>query len=1085
MVMGAMELRRLGLVNKPVVVVPNHMLEQFTREWLQLYPQARILAAGRDELAGERRRLFVARCATGNWDAVVMTRSAFERIPMSPHAQRAYLSREVAEIDAQLQRARDESQRLTLKQLERMKLQAQERITRKLDGVKDPGITFEQTGIDYVIADEAHAYKNLRTTSNIPTMAVDGSMRATDMHMKIEYLRARHERVATFATATPIANSMGEAYTMQRFLRPDLLTDAGISDFDVWAATFGQTVSAIEVTPEGGIQMKTRFAKFVNVPELLRIWHVSADIKTADDLQLPVPDLAARQPDGQREPQTVVVPASFELGMFITELGERAEKVRSRQVDPTEDNMLKITTEGRAAALDLRLVGRHSSEPGKIHAAADRIASLRREHADTIYPGVDGRPHPVPGALQLVFSDLGTPKPDTWSVYEQLRDELVARGVPREKIRFVHEARNDQEKGELFAACRDGQVAVLVGSTERMGVGTNVQARAIAEHDLDCPWRPADVQQRTGRIRRQGNHHTEVRVLRYVTERSFDAYLWQTVQRKAQFIAQVMRGRLDVREIEDIGQATLSYQEVKALATGNPLLLDQAQAQADVTRLQRLERAHRRNLHSLRWTITDHQARIQNRRDIIAAIDAAISRRVDTSADKFTMTVQDTTWRKRVDATGHLRTVLAAMLDDLRLPDGTTRCVGELGGFTIAAAVHRDRKGVATIGLELLDVPQSGSVLSRIDVENVSLATRLENRLSGLEKARADTLAAIAATQAETGRALAELAAPFRQHEQLQAARDRLRQINEQIEAATGPEPAPGQSGGDPPHRSQAASEPPRKVAEASASPAAVPVGGNGLRPVDPHPSPASAPPPHTAGAPDLPTIVRQRLASIPADALAHPQVRTAHAAYQRAAYAQEAAREAYRHAMHASRQVERESRDQIQQFRHGEVDELPEALREAGRVQRGAMDNYKRADADTEHAWRRLQETIAAHPTGHNGRPAASATAAVSFTRMPSADVAASPAPAGHNGNPAATARSGAPAAPHSATNADRHSATPAPAQRLLALGRGESAATPTRGCVDKQLGNNQQAPTRAPPVGRPVGRPQAGYRPAASLGR
>jgi N12 class adenine-specific DNA methylase/SAM-dependent methyltransferase len=290
MVIGAMELRRLGLASKPAVVVPNHMLEQFTREWLQLYPQARVLAAGRDELAGDRRRLFVARCATGDWDAVVMTRSAFERIPMSPAAQKAYLDREVAQIDIQLQRARADGQRLTLKQLERMKLQAEQRIAGKLDGIKDPGITFEQTGIDYLIIDEAHAYKNLRTTSNIPGMAVDGSMRATDLHMKIDYLRGRRERVATFATATPIANSMGEAYTMQRFLRPDLLTGAGITDFDVWAATFGQTISTIEVAPDGGMQMKSRFAKFVNVPELLRMWHVSADIRTAEDLQLPAPN---------------------------------------------------------------------------------------------------------------------------------------------------------------------------------------------------------------------------------------------------------------------------------------------------------------------------------------------------------------------------------------------------------------------------------------------------------------------------------------------------------------------------------------------------------------------------------------------------------------------------------------------------------------------------------------------------------------------------------------------------------------------------------------------------------------------------
>jgi len=804
MVMGAMELRRLGLVGKPAVVVPNHMLEQFTREWLQLYPRARVLAAGREDLAGERRRLFVARCATGDWDAVVMTRSAFERIPMSPAAQKAYLDREVAQIDAQLQRARADGQRLSLKQLERMKLQAEQRIARKLEGVKDPGISFEQTGIDYLIVDEAHAYKNLRTTSNIPGMAVDGSMRATDLHMKIEYLRGRRERVATFATATPIANSMGEAYTMQRFLRPDLLTGAGITDFDVWAATFGQTVAAIEVAPDGGIQIKSRFAKFVNVPELLRMWHVSADIKTAEDLQLPVPELVAREPDGKREPESVVVPASSELGAFLDELAGRAEQVRARQVDPTDDNMLKITTEGRAAALDLRLVGRHTSEPGKITAAADRIAGLWRLHAGTVYPGMDGRPHPVPGALQLVFSDLGTPKPGgQWSVYRQLREALASRGLPAQKVRFVHEARNDREKAQLFAACRNGQVAVLVGSTERMGVGTNVQARAIAEHDLDCPWRPADVQQRTGRIRRQGNHNDQVRVLRYITEGSFDAYLWQTVQRKAQFIAQVMRGRLDVREIEDIGEAALSYQEVKALATGNPLLLDQAQAQAELTRLERLERAHRRNWTSLRSTIAHHEHAVERLRTLVGDIDTAIARRIDTTGDRFTMTIGQTRWDKRAGATDHLRTVLAAMLDEL--PDRATGQVAELGGFTVAATVHRDRT-LADIGLRLVDVPGSAFTVSTTDLAKGALVTRLEKRLTGLEHDRKAALSRISATETEASRARAELEAPFRQREQLAAARARLHELDEQIKATTTPEPAAEQP--------DTAETPPREVEE-------------------------------------------------------------------------------------------------------------------------------------------------------------------------------------------------------------------------------------------------------------------------------
>jgi N12 class adenine-specific DNA methylase len=600
MTMGAMELRRLGLARKPAVIVPNHMLEQFSREFLQLYPQAKVLVTQREDLQAARRRQFVARCATGDWDAVIMSRSAFERIPMSAEAQHAYL-------DAELDRIRDFIQAskkgdgLTVKRLEGALLRAEERLKAKLDSVKDPGITFEATGIDYLFVDEAHGYKNLRTPSNIPDAAIDGSMRAADLDMKISYLRRRNgTRVVTFATATPIANSITEAWVMQHYLRPDLLQAAGISDFDSWAATFGQTVTQIEMAPEGGnsFRQKTRFAKFTNVPEMLRRWHVSADIKTGEDLKLPVPALAQRPADGQHAPETVITQPSDVQIDIMTSLGERADAIRNRQVQPEEDNMLKVCTDGRKAALDLRLLNLPMTDLGKIEAAADRISELWQAHRDDTYPAPGGQDAPIRGSLQLVFCDIGTPS-DDWNVYDELRDQLTARGLPGESIRFVHDAKSDRDKGELFAACRAGTVAVLIGSTEKMGVGTNVQFRAIALHHLDCPWRPADVAQREGRILRQGNHNPEVQILRYVTERSFDGYMWQTVERKARFIAQVMRGRLDVREIEDIGDAALSYNEVKALATGNPLLMERAEADAELTRLERAERAHHRNSEAL------------------------------------------------------------------------------------------------------------------------------------------------------------------------------------------------------------------------------------------------------------------------------------------------------------------------------------------------------------------------------------------------------------------------------------------------------------------------------------------------------
>ena len=393
MTMGAMELRRLRLASKPAIVVPNHMLEQFSREFLQLYPQAEILVTQREDLQADRRRQFTARCATGDWDAVIMSRSAFERIPMSADAQREYLSAEVDRMKDFIAASR-ESDGMSVKRLQGALLRAEERIKKKLDSAKDPGITFEATGIDYLFIDEAHGYKNLRTPSNIPDAAIDGSMRASDLDMKIGYLAGRNgRRVVTFATATPIANSITEAYVMQHYLRPDLLESAGITDFDTWAATFGETVDQIEMAPEGGssFRQKTRFARFTNVPEMLRRWHVSADIKTGEDLKLPVPALAPRPGDGQRAPETVVSQPSDGQLDVMAELGDRADAIRKREVMPEEDNMLKVCRTAARPPSTCGCSGRPMTVPGKIGTAAERIAGLWLAHRDDTYPGT-GRP---------------------------------------------------------------------------------------------------------------------------------------------------------------------------------------------------------------------------------------------------------------------------------------------------------------------------------------------------------------------------------------------------------------------------------------------------------------------------------------------------------------------------------------------------------------------------------------------------------------------------------------------------------------------------------------------------------------------
>jgi N12 class adenine-specific DNA methylase len=783
MIIGVTELRRLGLIRKPAIVVPNHMLEQFAREWLQAYPRASTLVAGRDELKGEGRRRFVARCATGNWDGIVMSRSAFERIPLSAGEQRAYLDRELAGMRQWLAAAK-QGRSLTVKRLEGALLRAEERLKAKLDSAKDPGITFEATGIDYLAVDEAHGYKNLRTMSNIPDAAIDGSQRASDLDMKIGYLRQRNgKRVVTFATATPIANSVTEAYVMQRYLRPDLLHDAGISVFDSWAATFGQVVTQVELAPEGGdnFRIKSRFARFANIPEMLRMLHVAADIKTADDLKLPVPAIKERE-DGRRVPEIVTVEPSDSLLDYVAELGDRADKVRSRAVGPDEDNMLKISGDGRRAALDLRLVGLEQETPGKTAVAAGRIAAIWRQHRDHQYSAPDGSPYQIRGSLQLVFCDLGTPGPG-WNVYEDLRQQLIDRGLPRESVRFIHEARSDRDKAQLFAACRSGRVAVLVGSTEKMGVGTNVQDRAIALHHLDAPWRPADVAQREGRIIRQGNRNAEVQILRYCTARSFDGYSWQTLERKAAFISQVMHGRLDSREISDIGDTALSFSEVKALATGNPLLMDKAEADAALTRLHRAERAWFRNQHALHDAIAQHEDNISVLTRQSAEIDTAISRRQDTRGDAFIMTVDGQRHRQRAGAGQHLKNRLTHEIAELHGVRAHTTHLGSLGGFPLHASVERTL-GKTTVALGLDAVPGGSVQLSAADLhaaDPAGLITRIENRLHRLETRQQETADNIDRARREITHARQNLGKPFPQSPQLAEARDRAGRIDEQL----------------------------------------------------------------------------------------------------------------------------------------------------------------------------------------------------------------------------------------------------------------------------------------------------------------
>lgn len=836
MAMGAMELKRLGLVNKPAIVVPNHMLDQFSREFLQAYPQARLLAAGTEDLAGEKRRSFVARATTGDWDAVVMTRGSFHRLEVSNETAEWYFDREIEPRRAHMAEMRaNGASNTTVKRIEDAILKAEEKLKKKVGGPVDPGITFEMTGIDYLIVDELHEYKNLATDTNIQSAAIAGSQRAQNLHMKVEYLRNAHGgRALTGATATPIANSITEAYVMQRYLRPDLLEDAGISNFDEWAATFGKTKTELEMSVDGGSwSLKTRFAGFRNVPELLKMFHVAADIKLPEDLNLPVP-LLARRADGERSPEILAVPATEQQLDYIRDLGERADLVRSRQVDPRDDNMLKISSDGRAAALDMRLItakggqaddgwelvdgdAEYVGDAGlKIGASADWLYRHWEANKDRVYLDRSGQPHPRRGALQLVFCDLGTPN-DGWNVYDELKRHLVERGVPGEQIAFIHDAKNDKGKAALFAKARNGTIQVLVGSTSKMGVGTNVQDRAVSMLHVDCPWRPADIEQRDGRGVRQGNQNTEIHIARVVTEGTFDARMWSTQGRKAAFIHQFMKGSINVREVDDIGEAAMSAAEAVAIASGNPLVLEKAELDAEVIKLDRLRRSHGRSqsMLNIRIRTADEQIPVLEQR--VADFTSAIERRTPTRGDAFTATIGGRWFDKRVEAGNALSSRLYKLIEnksEARWREFDDPDVGKLGGFRLQARNVHGRDPM--VAVRFSGIGNHELQLSRGDLERggAGLIVRLENAIEGFDEQLRVANLRLRNEREERARSQDRLGRPFEHEARLDQLRERQRIINAKlmgVEEKQEQEAAPGeptQPFENPQHRPQRPDDP-------------------------------------------------------------------------------------------------------------------------------------------------------------------------------------------------------------------------------------------------------------------------------------
>jgi N12 class adenine-specific DNA methylase/SAM-dependent methyltransferase/TolA-binding protein len=671
MVAAAMELKRLGLARKPLFTVPNHMLGQFSSELLTLYPGANILVATKEDFEKNARQRLMSRIATGNWDAVIVTHSGFEKISVSRETQAEFIKGELRELSLCIEEQLQQDNARIVKSLERAKKKLEGKLKElAANEKKDDTLTFEELGVDRLFVDEAHYFKNLFYVSKMTRIAglpATASQRAFDMFLKVLHVQRMNSGGGiVFATGTPIANSVAEMFTMQRYLQLTALKALKVDHFDSWAATFGEPVTAMELSPDGsGYRLNTRFARFINVPELMQQFRQVADVQTQKMLKLPVPELRTGKPI------IVSAPCSKELKEIVQSLVERAEALRSGRIDPREDNMLLVTTDGRKAALDLRLHEPSLPDlPGsKVNRAVSEVDRIWRDTADK-------------RLAQLVFCDLSIPTGgNRFSVYEDMRDKLLMRGIPAEEMAFMQDYDADAAKLDLFRAVRAGRVRILFGSTQKMGTGTNVQERLIALHHLDAPWRPADVEQREGRILRQGNLNPEIQIYRYVTEESFDAYMWQTLETKARFIAQVMNGESDLRRIEDVDGAALTYAEVKAIASGNPMVIEKANVDAEVARLARLRNQHIETQFRLRTQIrhlNEEAPRLEKR---LEEVRLDMTTRQDTRGDAFVMQIDGQVIRDR----GIAGELLLRHADRVRATQ-VGRLLGQFAGFQVFVA---------------------------------------------------------------------------------------------------------------------------------------------------------------------------------------------------------------------------------------------------------------------------------------------------------------------------------------------------------------------------------------------------------------
>ena len=760
MVAAAMESKRLGLSQKNLFVVPNHLTEQWGAEFLQLYPGANILVATKKDFEPANRKKFCARIAMGNYDAIIIGHSQFERIPISDEKQEAMLQRQIDDLEMAIQSARYEQDggRYTVKQIEKTRKTLQTRLEKlNQKEKKDQVVTFEELGVDHLYVDEAHSYKNAflyTKMRNVAGIAQNEAQKSADMFNKCQYLdEITGGKGITFATGTPISNSMTELYVMQRYLQNSKLQNMGLGLFDSWASTFGEVVTSIELAPEGtGYRAKSRFARFYNIPELMNMFKEIADIKTSDQLELPVPEA---------EYETVVLKPTEQQKEIVENLGERAEVVRNGGVDASVDNMLKITNDGRKLALDQRLVNEllPDNPESKISVCAEKSYEIWKDTA-------------AQKSAQLIFCDLSTPKGDgSFNVYDDLKRKLMEKGVPEKEIAFIHDANTEAKKTELFGKVKSGQVRFLIGSTAKMGAGTNVQDRLIALHHLDIGWKPSDLEQREGRIIRQGNHNKKVHIFRYVTESTFDSYMWQLIENKQKFISQIMTSKAPVRSCEDVDEAALSYAEVKALATGNPAVKEKMALDVDVAKLKLLKANHMNNQYRLEDDIArNFPQQIAKLTEIIDSYKADIAHYSEhkiTDPEQFTMEIGGKVFTEKKEAGA----ALLAVCKDIKSVDAAMD-IGNYQGFNMRIQFDGWSKEF------ILSVKNDAVSKVHLGADVLGNITRINNLLDSYPEKLSEAQQRLETVYEQLANAKEEVGKPFPKEEELNQKLERLSELN-------------------------------------------------------------------------------------------------------------------------------------------------------------------------------------------------------------------------------------------------------------------------------------------------------------------